>query len=67
VVISTTNFLEAEPMSDHLKEVAIAGLVVLEVAAICAGIDGAYFGIVVAAVAALAGFTVGVAVSEVKP
>jgi len=53
-------------MSDHLKEVAIAGLVVLEVAAIIAGIDGAYFGIVVAAVAALAGFTVGVAVNEAK-
>lgn len=53
-------------MSDHLKEVAIAGLVLLETTALITHTDGAYFGIIVAVVAALAGYTVGVTVTKGK-
>lgn len=51
-------------MSGYIKEVAIIGLVVLEVAALCNGIDGLYFSIVIGAIAALAGYTVGVFVKD---
>lgn len=46
--------------STALKITAIMGLSILEGAAICTGFDGAYFGIVVAAVAGLAGYTIAV-------
>jgi hypothetical protein len=45
-------------MQDLLKAVAIAGIVVIEGAAILAGIDGAYFGICIAAIAGIAGYTI---------
>lgn len=46
--------------STAIKIAAIIGLSVLETAAIVCGLDGAYFGIVVAAVAGLAGYTIAV-------
>lgn len=61
--------------STVIKVAAIIGLSILEAAAICCDLDGAYFGIVVAAVAGLAGYTIAVektkeavieAVKEVK-
>jgi len=53
-------------MSDHLKEVAIAGLVVLEAIAICKGFDGVGFSLVVAGVAGIAGFKISDYVREVR-
>lgn len=46
--------------STAIKIAAIVGLSILEAAAIYSGLDGAYFGIVVAAVAGLAGYTIAV-------
>jgi hypothetical protein len=43
-------------MTDYVRVVAIAGLVVVEVAAIWAGIDGVVLSLVVALIAGIAGY-----------
>jgi len=42
----------------HVREIAIAGLVILEVIALQRGIDGALFSVVIAIIAGLAGYSV---------
>jgi len=51
-------------MSDHVKEVAIAGLVVLEIAALVRGVDGLLFASVIALIAGIAGYKLAVYVRE---
>lgn len=46
---------------------AIACITLLEVVAIICGIDGAYFGIVVAAVSGLAGYEIKTVKDKIKP
>jgi hypothetical protein len=53
-------------MSGYVKEVAIAGLVVLEAVAMCKGLDGVWFSVIVAGVAGIAGFKISDYVREVK-
>ena len=45
-------------MTGYVKEVAIAGLVVLELAAIYAGINGVIFSVVIALIAGIAGYKI---------
>jgi len=41
----------------YIREVAIAGIVVLEAIALCRGIDGALLSMVIATIAGIAGYT----------
>jgi len=41
----------------YIREVAIAGIVVLEAIALCKGIDGAILSMVIATIAGIAGYT----------
>jgi hypothetical protein len=43
-------------MTDYVKEVAIGGLVIIEVTALCAGIDGVLLSAVCALIAGIAGY-----------
>jgi len=42
---------------NYIREVAIAGIVILEAIALCKGIDGALFSMVIATIAGIAGYT----------
>jgi len=42
----------------YIREIAIAGLVILEITALIKGIDGMLFGTVIAVIAGLAGYTI---------
>ncbi len=46
--------------------VAIAGITTLEVVAICKGLDGAYFSLVMIAIAGIGGFELSKAITEVR-
>ena len=52
-------------MSEYLKEVAIGGLVVVEVSALCLGINGVVLSLVVALIAGIAGYTLSDCVRKV--
>ena len=41
----------------YIREVAIAGIVVLEAIALCKGMDGALLSMVIATIAGIAGYT----------
>lgn len=45
--------------SDRVKIAAIVGVVALESLALWRGVDGVFFGVAVAAIAGIAGYTVG--------
>jgi len=53
--------------NSYVREIAITGLVLLETSALWTHTDGVYFGLVVAAVSGIAGFTIGKTTCEAKP
>ena len=42
---------------NYIREVAIAGIVILECVALCKGMDGALLSMVIATIAGIAGYT----------
>lgn len=53
-------------MSDRIKEVAIAGLVLLETTALLTHTDGVFFSIIIGAVCGIAGYKFGKHVCEAE-
>jgi len=43
-------------MNSYIREVAIVGIVILEAIALCKGIDGQIFSLVIATIAGIAGY-----------